>query len=585
MTWRSLHPWLPGICLAIFTFGNVRAGTSDGTYPVDTLELIACAGDSAWFDGVAIPAGQTQQFALGADSVVTVIVKALPIDHSQLELIACPDSTVDYNGHKLPPHSITDFVFQNQYGCDSVVTVSVAKATIYKTIVKLQVCPGESAAYNGQWLPAGTGKDFVLDSYYGCDSIVKVSVTALPIDTTAVELFACSGDSAQYGGQALAAGTTSVFVYQNHSGCDSVVTVQVTPLSRQFVTLKIHACSEKGVNFAGQTLFPGEKATAVFQNQNGCDSTVTAIVFAYPASDTGKVTLMSCANGTAWFHGNPLSPGSEQAFIFPNHFGCDSVVQVRVGVFPPLDFELTASGTCWNASDGFIEVELPGGSSQPFDCSLDGVNFQREPDFGGLPGGEYKVSLRDGNGCVFSKNIEVPVTERLAVSLGDYVLPCHEPGVKIGPEIINPGTGSLRWRWENGSTEPWCEATQAGTYAVEVSDDCSTERLTYGVAWGNDVPATYLYVPNAFSPNGDGTNESFQAYSLNPVDFQTFELKVFDRWGNQLFETGNPETGWDGTFRGKPVDTGVYAWFLKTKVFACGRVLEVFKRGDLTLLR
>jgi len=72
--------------------------------------------------------------------------------------------------------------------------------------------------------------------------------------------------------------------------------------------------------------------------------------------------------------------------------------------------------------------------------------------------------------------------------------------------------------------------------------------ITCQVGNPDDTP---LYVPNAFSPNSDGINNELKVYASGEVMVQSFELMVFDRWGNQLFHTKDAETAWNGLFRGR----------------------------------
>jgi hypothetical protein len=66
---------------------------------------------------------------------------------------------------------------------------------------------------------------------------------------------------------------------------------------------------------------------------------------------------------------------------------------------------------------------------------------------------------------------------------------------------------------------------------------------------------------------------------------QYFEFAVFDCWGALLFHTNEPRVGWDGFFNDQPMDTGVVAWYLGAKVTVCGREMEVFKEGGVTVMR
>ena len=91
----------------------------------------------------------------------------------------------------------------------------------------------------------------------------------------------------------------------------------------------------------------------------------------------------------------------------------------------------------------------------------------------------------------------------------------------------------------------------------------------------------HLYVPNVFSPNDDGSNDLIQPF-LSDLDVDVYRWQVFDRWGNQVFETRNPSESWDGTFRGKPCAAGVYAYTLKMEILNCQ---EGMLGGDLTIIR
>jgi gliding motility-associated-like protein len=87
-------------------------------------------------------------------------------------------------------------------------------------------------------------------------------------------------------------------------------------------------------------------------------------------------------------------------------------------------------------------------------------------------------------------------------------------------------------------------------------------------------------LPNAFSPNGDGVNDLFMVANIGLRRLITFQ--VYDRWGKQVFETINPTEGWDGTYKGKALDSGVYYYYIKLGY--ADNVVETFK-GDVTLIR
>jgi gliding motility-associated-like protein len=92
-----------------------------------------------------------------------------------------------------------------------------------------------------------------------------------------------------------------------------------------------------------------------------------------------------------------------------------------------------------------------------------------------------------------------------------------------------------------------------------------------------------IYVPNTFTPNGDGTNDVFKPIISEGIDIYTYRLLIFNRWGEVLFESLNKEIGWDGTYGGKVMQDGVYVW--KVTVNSINNEDEYEFTGHVTLIR
>jgi gliding motility-associated-like protein len=89
-----------------------------------------------------------------------------------------------------------------------------------------------------------------------------------------------------------------------------------------------------------------------------------------------------------------------------------------------------------------------------------------------------------------------------------------------------------------------------------------------------------VFVPSAFSPNGDGINDIFHVTARKLITLQ--EFKIMNRWGQQIFETRDISKGWDGNFKGKMQDPGVYYYMIKV---ASPTGKTQFLKGDITLIR
>ncbi|MDP9041732.1 MAG: gliding motility-associated C-terminal domain-containing protein, partial [Bacteroidota bacterium] len=120
---------------------------------------------------------------------------------------------------------------------------------------------------------------------------------------------------------------------------------------------------------------------------------------------------------------------------------------------------------------------------------------------------------------------------------------------------------------------------------VNLTDDIT---YTLTVQSGNGCEASssaivkvvrLLIMPNAFSPNGDGTNDIFHIPA--GVSLQLQEFSIFDRWGTRVFTTKNISEGWYGTFKGTPVDAGTYIYIIKGR----NEKGNILLKGSVILLR
>lgn len=186
--------------------------------------------------------------------------------------------------------------------------------------------------------------------------------------------------------------------------------------------------------------------------------------------------------------------------------------------------------------------------------------------------GRYELTFTNTFGCRVDTFLELDVLPQPILDLGADTAICLESGY-----VLRPGNQFATYTWQDGSATSQYLVTEYGEYAVTVSNShgCTASDT---VLFSPGCPAR-LYVPNAFSPNGDGVNDTFRAYGLEVVQF---ELQVFDRWGGQVFTSNNLNEGWDGNFRGEEMGAGVFAYRLQA-TFLNGQTVEQF--GDVLLLR
>jgi gliding motility-associated-like protein len=89
-----------------------------------------------------------------------------------------------------------------------------------------------------------------------------------------------------------------------------------------------------------------------------------------------------------------------------------------------------------------------------------------------------------------------------------------------------------------------------------------------------------IYVPTAFTPNGDGKNDRLTPFPVGINELKAF--RVFNRWGNEIFSTRRLHDGWDGRLQGREQPAGIYVWVVEA-VTSAGKLIE--KKGTVTLIR
>ncbi len=115
---------------------------------------------------------------------------------------------------------------------------------------------------------------------------------------------------------------------------------------------------------------------------------------------------------------------------------------------------------------------------------------------------------------------------------------------------------AVDYLWQDGSTLPNYTVTSAGVYSLKASNKCGTLTSSIKITTG----VCKLIMPSAFTPNGDGFNDLFKVKYPFPV--QRFDMVVYNRWGQKIFETEDITQGWDGTLNGQLQPPGAYIWII-----------------------
>ena len=278
--------------------------------------------------------------------------------------------------------------------------------------------------------------------------------------------------------------------------------------------------------------------------------------------------------------------------------GCSAEVsQVITEPIPVFGFIPTPEEPICNGDQTLLTVETAaGGVGGPYTFSIDGGPAQNIGTAISVFAGDHVVEISDGSGCTYTEDIFINQPPAILVNLGPDVE--IQLGESLQLNAILSGSNvpidSIIWTpmiFDSTSCmnclNPTISPLDDQLYTIEIFDinGCNgSDDIFVEVDKNRNV-----YIPNVFTPNGDGYNDEFQVFS-GPGVTQINSMQVFDRWGELVFQRNNlspaafPDVanGWDGRFRGKTMNSGVFVYLIEV-TFDDG--ITLLYRGDVTLLQ
>ena len=178
------------------------------------------------------------------------------------------------------------------------------------------------------------------------------------------------------------------------------------------------------------------------------------------------------------------------------------------------------------------------------------------------------------NNCTSTDSIEVHSIPLPIIPLGNIIL-C--PGQSILLDVTTPNVSYL---WQDSTVKPTYIISHEGLYWIKLTDsnNCSSTD-TIELSYQNcNIP---IYIPNTFTPNGDGINDLFKIESTYLI--YDFRLMIYSRWKDIVFESTDINIGWDGSYKGKIVPQGLYIYLLTGIIKNTGE--QIKRTGSVTVLR
>lgn len=503
--------------------------------------------------------------------------------------------------------AITAATCGNSNGSITGITVNNITGTPYiRWVDSLNNFAGNS--YDLLNVPAGKYKLKVKDAS-SCDTMITQFFIVpgngiITIDTTGKRITAskCSGNTGSIQQIKVTGGDTYQWINTaNNTVVGTAVNVSNLPSgSYQLVVNNAYGCTKNSpvIVVPQSTFIPigvtSTSARAPFCGKNNGHTRINSFnndstKYTFRWIDSAKAQQI--ATGTAIYN---LDAGTYQLFATDSN-GCEKKIFTSIlgrSPAPVIDYsKLVVKDDQCNAGLGSIAgLQITGiyGPTTYSWVNQNSVVAGTSLNLQNAAAGTYVLQVVDANVCSFESNpIVIKNSDVLPQNpvYDDLSIPRNTAAVL---NVKNPASGNYRLYadaagtqliQQNGSGNFTINNINADTsfYIQRISGTCSTGMVRVNV---KVVDKSFFAIPNAFTPNGDRLNERLPVKVIGHVELTYF--RIFNRWGQLIFETRQLNNGWDGLFKGLPQPSGVYVWVAEGKDLT-GKIVR--SKGSFVLIR
>jgi gliding motility-associated-like protein len=446
----------------------------------------------------------------------------------------------------------SDYIINECDFSDNIVSFNITLT--YDTLQDSICSGGVYQFYNNLYDTAGTYYHNLTNSS-GCDSVIVVLELLInPVLVSTDSVASCDTYTWTLNNQTFTQSGIYTDTVQTLAGCDSVVILNLTIRESNNDSVSETICGNSTFEFGSQTIDTSGIYVETFQNQFGCDSTVTLQLIVLPIPNSTS-TADECDSYTWVLNNQTFSQSGLYVDTVQNAAGCDSIVFLN----------LTIRETTTATLDTIICSTYTAPDGQEYNSN-----------------GTYTAVITNQAACDSIITINLTVEEIFS----DF---SANPLLGVAPLTVsftNTSNNAIFSIWNFGDSlstdttfNPSFIFNQDGEYIVSLvsisANGCTDTSETTIV-----VEKIELTIPNVFSPNGDGINDTFRVIAKG---YKLLKGEIYNRWGMKLYEWDKPNASWDGrTTTGMIVPEGTYFYAITIEDTE-GK--QLIKTGPLSLFR
>ncbi len=465
----------------------------------------------------------------------------------EIRLSLCPGDSVWLGNEWIKGEGLHRFNFKTTGGCDSVISYRLEYIRMQADTDQVRIC--KDSIFMGMLIQNDTLIVHKLSSSLGCDRLHFISIQAIrPPPDTLILLKVCSG---YLHGNSRILKDTSILDFKPDQSC-----------LRKWI-YRFELISPPAIRIEGDSIVcQGRPVTLHVNSTNGIH---------WSTGDTSPLILVEKEGN---YSVTVSTPGA-----------CFATSNIKVALSNPQSRLSYSLPTCSGYSNGKIHIQDTRGGIPPYRYSLNGGPFLEDSVYMDLASGSYRLVARDFHSCESIQTAQLGNGPEFKVDV--HAIPGVEKNTYQLKVTLSSTARQFAWTPVLGHSCTQCleplvriSGNTLYTFRAESTDGCTG---TDSVLIVYQLPQ-YFFVPNLFTPNGDGRNDYFTFYHSGEVE-SILSVNIFDRWGNTLyFDTPGRSNGfqWDGTFRNEFLDSGVYVYKIRFQTVD-GRKQELM--GDLLLLR